>query len=153
MFEKRSTRAYAQAQIRGAPEYPQLHGVATFYTVERGTLVITEVFNLPYTPGACNARVFALHIHEGKSCTGNAEDPFADAGGHYNPAGCEHPHHAGDLPPLFSNEGYAWSAVVTDRFTVQEVIGRTVIIHAGVDDFTTQPAGNAGARIACGIIR
>jgi len=153
MFEKRNTRAYAQAQLRGAPEYPELHGVATFYAVERGTLVITEAWGLPYTPGGCNARVFALHVHEGGSCTGNAQDPFADAGGHFNPAGCEHPQHAGDLPPLFSNQGYAWGAVVTDRFAVPDVIGRTVIIHGGVDDFTSQPAGNAGPRIACGVIR
>lgn len=153
MFEKRNARARAQAQLRGGPEYPEIRGTVTFKAVARGTLVITEVFGLPHTPGACNARVFALHIHEGKSCTGNATDPFADAGGHYNPQNCEHPQHAGDLPPLFANAGYAWGAVVTDRFSVEEIIGRAVIVHAGVDDFTSQPAGNAGAKIACGIIR
>ena len=154
MFEKRGTRAYAQAQLSGAPGYPDLHGVATFYAVDRGTLVVTEAWGLPHGAGPCESRVFALHIHEGESCTGNAQDPFADAGGHFNPNGCEHPHHAGDLPPLFgSSEGYAWGAVVTDRFNVQDVIGHTVIIHGGVDDFTSQPAGNAGARIACGVIR
>lgn len=153
MFEKRNARVRAQAQLRGAPEYHEIRGTVTFKAVEHGTLVITEVFGLPYTPGACNAGVFALHIHEGKSCTGNETDPFADAGMHYNPQNCEHPRHAGDLPPIFGNAGYAWGAVVTDRFTVEEVIGRAVILHAGVDDFTTQPAGNAGAKIACGIIR
>ena len=41
---------------------------------------------------------------------------------------------------------------LTDRFRLDEVIGRTVVIHENADDFTTQPAGNAGARIACGVI-
>jgi Cu-Zn family superoxide dismutase len=94
-----------------------------------------------------------MHIHEGGSCTGNAADPFADAGSHYNPEGCEHPAHAGDLPPLFSNRGTAWGAVLTDRFSVGEISGKTVIIHLNPDDFTTQPAGNSGAKIACGVIR
>ena len=54
---------------------------------------------------------------------------------------------------MFGNDGYAWGAVVTDRFKIDQVIGRTVIIHAGPDDFTSQPSGNAGAKIACGVIR
>lgn len=143
----------AQAVINGSAQYPDIRGTASFYPVINGTLVITEVQGLPFTPGACNARIFALHIHEGASCTGNAQDPFANTGGHYNPDECEHPQHAGDLPPLFGNEGYAWGAVVTNRFDINEVIGHTIIIHAGPDDFTTQPAGNAGAKIACGVIQ
>lgn len=81
------------------------------------------------------------------------DDPFADAMPHYDPNGCEHPHHAGDLPPLFENNGFALSLVLTDRFSVDEVIGRTVIVHADPDDFTTQPSGNSGEKIACGVIR
>ena len=57
------------------------------------------------------------------------------------------------MPPLFSNDGYALQAFLTDRFTVRDIIGRTVILHDEVDDFTSQPAGNAGERIACGVIR
>jgi Cu-Zn family superoxide dismutase len=93
------------------------------------------------------------HIHEGGKCSGNENDPFADAGTHFNPYNCAHPEHAGDLPPLFGNKGYAWSSVLTNRFTVSDVIGRTVIIHSRPDDFTTQPAGNSGEKIACGVIR
>ena len=84
--------------------------------------------------------------------TGNEDDPFADAKTHYNPKSCPHPYHAGDLPPLFSANGYAYSAVLTDRFTVDEIIGKTVVIHSSPDDFTTQPSGNAGRKIACGVI-
>lgn len=43
--------------------------------------------------------------------------------------------------------------VLTDRFRVRDIIGRTVVIHSGPDDFHTQPAGNAGEKIACGVIR
>lgn len=57
------------------------------------------------------------------------------------------------MPPLFSNRGYAWQGFYTDRFTPWEVMGRSVIIHAKRDDFTTQPSGDAGDRIGCGVIR
>ena len=63
-----------------------------------------------------------------------------------------HPEHAGDFPPLLSCGGAAWMAVYTNRFYPEEVIGRTVIIHGGVDDFHTQPLGNSGEMIACGQI-
>ena len=49
--------------------------------------------------------------------------------------------------------GGAYLAVLTDRFSVADVLGRTVVIHSGADDFHTQPAGNAGTKIACGVIR
>ena len=79
-------------------------------------------------------------------------DTFADVGKHYNPQNCPHPAHAGDMPPFFSNNGYAVQMFLTDRFTVEEIIGKTIIVHSGPDDFTSQPAGNAGMKIACGEI-
>ena len=100
----------------------------------------------------CQNPVFGFHIHSGSSCTGNAQDPFADAGEHYNPGTCLHPYHAGDMPPLFGNNGYAFQIFLTDRFRVSEIIGKTVIIHGSPDDFMTQPGGNSGTRIACGPI-
>ena len=80
---------------------------------------------------------------------------FSDSISMREPAagGCEHPNHAGDLPPLFGNNGFALSLFLTNRFTVDEVIGRTIIIHDHPDDFTTQPSGNSGTKIACGVIR
>lgn len=95
-----------------------------------------------------------MHIHDGGSCAGRGGNkPFQLSGTHYNPNGCEHPYHAGDLPPLFSVNGIAMNAVLTNRFAVREIIGKTIIIHSGVDDFTTQPAGNSGEKIACGVIQ
>ena len=79
-------------------------------------------------------------------------DPFAGAMTHDNPENCAHPAHAGDLPPLFGNNGRAAAAVLTDRFTVREILGKTVIVHANRDDFTTRPSGDAGTKIACGEI-
>ena len=91
-----------------------------------------------------------FHIHEGGDCGGV---DFGDTGGHYNPYWEKHPLHAGDLPPLLFTNGRAYFAVLTDRFRVADVIDRTVVIHSAPDDFRTQPAGNAGKKIACGVIR
>lgn len=104
------------------------------------------------SPNSCKGRIFGFHIHSGSRCSGNGSDPFADTDGHYNPGGCEHPYHAGDMPPLFGSDGCAYLVFLTNRFTVNEVIGRTVVIHDMPDDFTSQPAGNAGNKIACGVI-
>ena len=142
----------AWAAVRGSERCPQLSGTVRFCQTRRGVLVFAEIFGLPETVESCGNGFFAFHIHGGSSCTGDSADPFADALAHYNPEACPHPAHAGDLPPLLSNHGYALQVFLTDRFTVREIIGRTVILHDGVDDFTTQPAGSAGSKIACGRI-
>lgn len=132
----------AEARIRGGEDSPGIFGVVRFYRRKEGVLVRADVCGLP--PG----RFFAFHIHEGGCCGEN----FADTGGHYNPEGRGHPCHAGDLPPLLSVCGWAHLSVLTDRFCLKDILGRTVVIHEGPDDFTTQPAGNAGKKIACGVI-
>ena len=142
----------ASAELRGSAAYPNLRGKVSFYQVGSKVLVTAAVEGFPNENGKCLYPVYAMHIHTGASCTGNIADPFADTGSHYNPNGCAHPYHAGDLPPLFSNKGSAWSAFVTDRFTVREVINRTVVIHERADDFKTQPPGDSGKKIACGVI-
>lgn len=142
----------AHATIKGSASFPHIDGMVFFYQLTNGVLLIAQVHGLPQNTEICKANVFAFHIHDGNSCTGNAEDPFANAGTHYNPNNCPHPAHAGDLPPLFGNHGYAFLAFITDKFSVNEVIGRTVIVHASPDDFITQPSGNSGAKIACGQI-
>ena len=142
----------AVAGVSGSPDYPDISGKISFYQTQFGVLVSAEVSGLPRSDSNCGARIFAFHIHSGGSCTGSGSDPFADALTHYNPHGCEHPYHAGDLTPLWGNSGYAFAVFLTDRFSVSEIIGKTVIIHENPDDFTTQPAGNAGKKIACGVI-
>ena len=138
----------ALAQVAGSPEYPMIRGKVTFRQTASGVIVTTNIFALPQD---CT-EIFGFHIHDGESCSGNESDPFANAGGHYNPLDTSHPLHAGDLPPLFGNHGRAYMSVLTDRFDVREVVGKVVIIHSHPDDFKTQPAGDAGTKIACGKI-
>ena len=136
----------AAARIHGGTDAPGLSGQVRFYQECGSVLVVAEVSGFP--AGDENG-IFALHIHEGDSCRGEG---FPETGGHYNPKGVTHPCHAGDLPPLMVCGGRAYLAVRTDRFRVSEIIGRTVVIHGGNDDFRSQPAGNSGMKIACGVI-
>lgn len=145
-------KADAQACISGSGKYPALKGSVRFYQTCGGVLVRAEITGLP-DEAAHKSPILAFHIHEGTRCAGNEKDPFADAKGHYNPGNCPHPYHAGDLPPLFGVCGGALSVFLTGRFTVREILGKAVIIHAMPDDFTTQPSGNAGEKIACGIVK
>ena len=145
-------RAEAAAHIKGGEKHPNIRGTVAFYTVGNAVLVRSEITGLPKSDNACKNPVFGFHIHEGIDCSGTPEDPFSGTGAHFNPENCEHPYHAGDMPPLFGVNGNAVSVFLTDRFKVKEIIGRTVIIHAHPDDFMTQPSGNSGEKIACGII-
>lgn len=139
-------RPDAVAQVQGEDVTSGLSGTVKFYQMGDGTLVVADVSGLPDT----ETNFFAFHIHEGGDCGGEA---FADTGGHYNPGNTQHPNHAGDLPPLLAHDGMASIAVLTGRFRAAEVIGRTVVIHHDPDDFHTQPSGNAGTKIACGVVR
>ena len=145
-------RPQAMARIKGNALYPNIFGIVRFYQHTHGILVVTEIEGLPNPKNVCSSAIFAFHIHQGSSCTGDETDSFANSGMHYNPQNCPHPYHAGDLPPLFGANGYAFSACLTDRFTLNEIIGRTIILHSSFDDFSTQPSGNSGEKIACGEI-
>lgn len=142
---------HAMAQIYGSDEYPEIRGKVHLYQTSLGVLVAAEIRGLP-TGKLCEGDIFGFHIHEGYMCRGNEEDAFAGAGTHYNPEHCMHPYHAGDMPPLFGNNGYAFTVFLTNHFFVDEVVGRTIIVHEHPDDFMTQPSGNAGKKIACGKI-
>ncbi len=145
----------ARAAVKGDRAHWGLNGSVSFFPVNGGVLVVAEIFGLPGSGGGAGGRngVFGFHIHGGGACTGGAADPFQNTNGHFNPQEAAHPWHAGDMPPLFGSSGYAYLAFFTNRFTVSEILGRTVVIHDMPDDFTTQPAGNAGMKIACGVIQ
>lgn len=104
--------------------------------------------------------VHGFHIHEKGDCGDNGNA----AGAHFNPGGAPHgapgapAHHAGD----WGNVAADASGKVSTRFNTRAItlaegassaVGRAVILHASPDDLTTQPSGNAGARIACGVVR
>ncbi|MFY9440614.1 MAG: superoxide dismutase family protein [Tepidanaerobacteraceae bacterium] len=147
----------AIANIRGGPLRPQIQGVVIFYKVKSGTWVCVEVRGLPPYKRAANGQSpigpHGFHIHEFGSCeVGDPENPFQGAGGHWNPTNQPHGNHAGDMPVLFSNNGYAKMCFFTNAFIPDDVIGKAVIIHQNPDDYRSQPAGNAGKRLACGVI-
>lgn len=139
----------AVAILRGNASYPNIDGIVKFYALpEAGVLIAAEITGLPDDIPDSPA-FFAFHIHETGDCSGS----FENAGEHYNPEQVPHPEHAGDLPPLLSNDGYVWTVVYDSYLTVPMVLNRSIIIHRAPDDFTTQPSGNAGEKIACGVIK
>lgn len=142
----------AFATLDGDPKNPRIRGRVTFHHTPAGVLISTEVSGLPVYSDPCNSSFLGFHIHQGSACTGTTTDPFLNTQGHLNPLNCMHPHHAGDLPPLLNNNGYAFSVILTDRISIEGIIGSTLVIHEMPDDFHSQPAGNSGAKIACGII-
>ncbi len=136
----------AIASIRGNDKFPNLSGQVNFHQKRGYVLVEATIRNLPQT----ETGFFGFHIHEGENCCGVK---FSGTGNHYNPTGEPHPSHRGDLPPLMLCNRGAYLVVATDRFTTSDLIGRTVVIHNMPDDFSTQPSGGAGTKIACGVIR
>jgi superoxide dismutase, Cu-Zn family len=131
-------------------------GEATFEEVEGGKVRVI-VFAQGLKPNAEHG----FHIHEAGDCSSG--DGMSTKG-HFNPHGKPHgqptsgERHAGDLPAFKSDKGGRAKVDVTlDIITVRpgpaSVVGRGLIIHADPDDYKTQPTGNAGARIACGVIK
>jgi Cu-Zn family superoxide dismutase len=130
-------------------------GTVDFYQVRNKVLVVANVTGL--TPG----REHGFHVHEAGDCSSG--DGMSTKG-HFNPHGKPHGHpssgerHAGDLPALKAGkDGRAKLDVTVDIITVRpgpaSIVGKGLIIHADADDYKTQPTGNAGARIACGVIK
>lgn len=142
----------AKATIQGGMKFPQIHGIVTFREAKNGVWVTARIHGLPQSKTSCTGRFFGFHIHEGTSCTGSLTDEFANAKSHFNPTNCPHPFHVGDLPPLIENNGYAYMTVLINKFKIQDILGKVVVIHDLPDDFTTQPSGNSGTKIACGKI-
>lgn len=137
----------AVAEIKGGKIYPNIYGYVSFCEVKEGVLVSIDIKGLTHENG-----VFGFHIHNGYSCTGNNDDEFANSGTHLDFDNNNHPYHSGDFPTLFGNNGTAHMTFITNRFTVNDIIGHVIVIHENPDDFTTQPSGNSGRKIACGKI-
>jgi Cu-Zn family superoxide dismutase len=115
---------------------------------------------------ALPAGTHGIHFHAVGKCDGGAT-AFSTAGGHYNPLGKEHglnnPNgaHAGDAPNIvIPASGVGQVAFTTNRVTLTpgtislfDPDGSAIVVHATADDQMSQPAGNSGARIACGVVR
>lgn len=133
----------AVAIVSGREDNRYLQGTVRFFQRSGSVIVEANFSGLP------SSGFFGFHIHEGNDCFGSG---FVNTMGHYDPTNMPHPMHVGDLPPLLSAGGKAYMTVMTDRFSIEEILGRTVVVHSQPDDFHTQPSGNAGDKIACGVI-
>ncbi|MGN0543767.1 MAG: superoxide dismutase family protein [Acutalibacteraceae bacterium] len=133
------SRPNAVAQICGYADHPEICGTLMLYQSPAGVFAVVSVGGFPKEFGC--GKVLGMHIH----------DP--ETGKHFNPCGTEHPNHAGDMPPLFVEGCDAWTAFLTERFKVCDVIGKTIVIHKQRDDFTSQPSGDSGEKLAFGEIR
>jgi Cu-Zn family superoxide dismutase len=129
-------------------------GTVTFTQKGDKVTVVAKVTGL--TPGQ-----HGFHIHEKGDC-GSGDG--MSAGGHFNPFGKPHgnpsapDHHAGDMAALEADaSGNASLTADMDAVTigsgVGDIVGKAVIVHKDPDDYKTQPTGNSGARVACGVIR
>jgi len=133
----------------------QTAGMLRFAVVDGRIEVTGDVTGLG--PGTTHA----FHVHENGDCS--APDG-SSAGGHFNPGSTDHgrvghgEHHAGDSDNITANadgsaqvQGWLEGATIGDG-AATDIVGKGVIIHAGEDDYTTQPTGDAGGRLACGVI-
>jgi superoxide dismutase, Cu-Zn family len=130
----------------------QANGMVNFVAVEGGVRITAKVEGL--TPGK-----HGFHIHEYGDCS---SPDGSSAGGHFNPmhqrhgGPDHHERHAGDLGNIVADEsGIGHYDRIDNVITLNgpnSIIGKSVIVHANPDDFKTQPSGNAGGRIACGVI-
>jgi Cu-Zn family superoxide dismutase len=129
-------------------------GTVTF--TQKGDKVVVHARVSGLTPGT-----HGFHIHEKGDCSSS---DGTSAGGHFNPLGKPHAYptiadrHAGDMPMLAADAaGVAVLDGELDVITIgggaADIVGKAVIVHKDADDFKTQPTGNSGARVACGVIR
>ncbi len=149
--EKKSEIKQAYAEIH-PEEGNQISGTVTFTAVGGGVRVVANIEGL--SPGP-----HGFHIHEFGFCEGD----FSSAGSHFNPskephAGPDSPRrHVGDLGNIIADQtGRAYYDRLDTHLNLEgehSIIGKSVIIHADEDDFTTQPTGNAGGRVGCGVIK
>lgn len=152
--EGKGDMARASAALKGLDGAE--HGTISLRQTPHGVLVHAELTGLP--PG-----VHGFHIHT----TGACEPPFQSAGGHFNPSGVKHGilaaegPHAGDMPNIHVPESGALEIEYLNPMVslteggdgyLLDDDGSAMMIHAGADDYASDPTGNAGDRIACGVI-
>ena len=144
--------AAEQAMAKLKDPKGQSVGEVVLKQTPHGTLLHAKFSNLP--PGA-----HAFHVHT----VGKCEPPFKSAGGHFNPGGKKHGFmaadglHAGDMPNIHvpasgSLETEVLNTLLKLDSSLFDADGAAIVLHEGPDDYKTDPAGAAGARIACGVI-
>jgi Cu-Zn family superoxide dismutase len=150
-----ATPALAESEVPFIDRSGDEIGTATLTDTPNGVLINVLLRGLPPNQWV------ALHIHETGDCDPKSE--FKSAGGHYNPTNAEHGYvnekgpHAGDLPNQYANiDGSLHAEAIAPMVSLEgktPIKGKALVIHAGKDDYKSQPAGNAGGRIACAVIK
>ena len=166
-----STPVKPQQAQASVPPAPHVGKAAAALAPASGSLVSGRVVFVPMTDGVHLTGTvgglvpggrFGFHIHEKGDCS--AVDA-SSAGGHFNPTGAPHgrseagPHHAGDMDNLVAvpdgtaNVDVRLIGTTLGGSAATNIVGRALVVHGGTDDYTSQPAGTAGARVACGVIK
>lgn len=145
----------ATANLMSTADSTQPVGTANFYQLENNQIRLDVVID--YKDRA-DSNV-AVHFHEHGDC-GNKGD---NSHGHWNPTNENHgewgsaSYHLGDIGNIqLDANGHGTKSVTTDKWSVSggdnDIIGKAIIVHGGTDDYTTQPTGNSGPRVGCGVI-
>ena len=149
--------AHAEAVISGTYPDTAVNGLATFETKTDGQIKMTLDITVP----AKANKTVAVHLHEHGDCSDNGKASH----GHWNPTNAQHgkwgsaSFHSGDIGNVkLDAKGKGTLTLTTDLWTLggkadKNILGKAMIIHGGADDYTTQPTGNAGSRIGCGLIQ
>lgn len=142
--------------MQGGPDDTDFAGTLTITPEGTGVRIVADV------AGVDKDGKHGIHVHENGMCEHHPADagakPFSTAGGHFNPAGAEHacpptdPRHAGDLGNIDISGGKGHLELSVANLTMDQLNGKAIILHAGEDDCKTQPTGNSGDRIACGVV-
>jgi Cu-Zn family superoxide dismutase len=148
---------YASAQIASLGD-SEVNGLVSFESTDSGLQVTYELNGLP--PG-----MHGFHVHENGSCDpGDDGEPGGAAGGHFNPTGAPHgapaaaadQRHIGDFGNIEAGADGRAAGTFTDAVAMLDgaagIVGKALVVHGNPDDLATQPTGDAGSRIGCGII-
>lgn len=140
--------------LQGDPADTDFAGTVSITPEGTGVRIVADVAGVD-TDGK-----HGIHVHENGMCDheGEGGKHFTSAGGHFNPANTEHacpptdPRHAGDLGNIEVSGGKGHLELSVTNLTADQLHGKAIILHAGEDDCKTQPTGNSGDRLACGVV-
>jgi len=146
----------ATATLQGAPTDTDFKGTVTITPDGAGVKIVADL------SGVDKDGPHGFHLHQNGECThGEGDKHFTSAGGHFNPANADHacpptePRHAGDLGNIEVKNGTGHLEITTNALSLSgdnTVVGKAFILHAKGDDCKTQPTGDAGDRLACGVV-